>query len=67
MFPCQGYSIVRGEVDALVCRLARGNTWGYKRIHGELKKLGTELSKSAISDVLRRHGLPPAPERGGTT
>ena len=56
-----------GEVEALVCRLARENTWGYKRIHGELKKLGVKLSKSAISDVLRRNGLPPAPERGGLT
>lgn len=50
-----------------MCRLARENTWGYKRIHGESKKLGVKLSKSVISDVLRRNGLPPAPERGGLT
>jgi putative transposase len=54
-------------VEALVCRLARENIWGYKRIHGELKKLGVKLSKRAISAVLRRNGLPPAPERGGLT
>ena len=47
--------------------MAQENAWGYKRIHGELKKLGVELSKSCIADVLRRNGLPPAPERGGLT
>ncbi|MFC2171833.1 hypothetical protein ACFLU6_04295 [Acidobacteriota bacterium] len=52
-----------GEVEVLVCRLARENTWGYKRIQGELKKLGITLSKSCIADILRRNGLPPAPER----
>ena len=35
-----------GDVEALVCRLARENTWGYKRICGEVKKLGITLSKS---------------------
>ena len=29
-----------GEVEALVCRMARENTSGYKRIDGELRKLG---------------------------
>ncbi len=29
-----------GDIEALVCRMARENTWGYKRIHGEVKKLG---------------------------
>jgi putative transposase len=56
-----------GEVAALVCRMARENVWGYKRIHGELKKLGIELSKSCIADIQRRNGLPPAPERDGLT
>jgi transposase InsO family protein len=55
------------DVEALVCRMARENTWGYKRIRGEIKKLGITLSKSCIADILRRNGLPPAPERGGLT
>ena len=54
------------DVEALVCRLARENTWGYKRISGELEKLGIQLSKSWIADVLRRNELPPAPEREGS-
>ena len=48
-----------GEVEALVCRLARENTWGYKRICGELSKLRITLLKSCISDILQRNGLPP--------
>ena len=55
------------DVEALVCRLARENTWGYKRICGELKKLRITLSKSCVSDILRRNGLPPSPERKGLT
>ena len=55
------------DIEVLVCRMARENTWGYKRIHGELKKLGIQLSKSCIADILRRNGLPPAPERRGLT
>ena len=56
-----------GETEALVCRMARENAWGYKRIRGELKKLGITLSKSCIADILRRNNLPPSPERRGLT
>ncbi|MFC1805524.1 integrase core domain-containing protein [Planctomycetota bacterium] len=65
--PGPGRPRTPGEVEALVCRLARENTWGYKRISGELRKLGITLSKSCVSDILRRNGLPPSPERQGLT
>ena len=55
------------DVEALVCRLARENTWGYRRICGELAKQGITISKSCIADILRRNGLPPSPERKGLT
>ena len=52
------------EVEALVLRLARENpTWGYRRIQGELAKLGHPLGHITVRTILRRHGLPPAPER----
>jgi putative transposase len=52
------------EVEALVLRLARENpTWGYRRIQGELTKLGHRLAHSTVRALLKRHGLPPAPER----
>jgi transposase InsO family protein len=56
------------ETVALICRLARENPrWGYLRIVGELRELGVAVSKGSVANVLRRHGLPPAPRREGPT
>ena len=56
------------ELQELILRLARENTrWGYKRIQGELQKLGIKVSATAIRKLLGRPGLGPAPRRGGTT
>jgi putative transposase len=55
------------NIEALVCRLARGNTWGYAKIQGELLKLGIEISKTTVANILGRNGLPPSPERGDLT
>jgi putative transposase len=56
-----------GEIESLICRLARENSWGYQRIRGELLKLGVRRSKGCIADILRRNGLPPSPQRKGLT
>ena len=49
-------------------RLARENSrWGYVRIKGELLTLGHDVSATAIRMTLRRHGIPPAPQRAGLT
>ena len=54
------------DTEALIIRLAEENgAWGYKRLCGELKKLGHKACPSYVRDVLRRHGLPPAPNRKG--
>ncbi len=59
-----GRRAIAAEVEALVLRLARENpTWGYRRIQGELAKLGHPLGHITVRTILRRHGLPPAPER----
>jgi putative transposase len=36
---------------------------GYDRIVGALVNLGHEVSDQTVGNVLRRHGIPPAPER----
>jgi putative transposase len=50
----------------LVMRLASENSrWGYLRIVGESRKLGVMVSATSVRSILRRHGLGPAPRRGG--
>ncbi len=41
--------------------------WGCVRICGELRKLGIGVGATTIRTLLRRHGLGPAPRRGGPT
>ena len=54
------------ETVELVVRLARENSlWGYVRIVGEARKLGIVMSATSVRAILRRHGLGPAPRRGG--
>jgi putative transposase len=56
------------SIRALVLRLTRENSsWGYRRIHGELAALGIKVSASTVCEILREHGIPPAPERDSTT
>jgi putative transposase len=42
-------------------------SWGYDRIAGALANLGHEVSDQTVGNVLRRRGIPPAPERKRTT
>ncbi len=60
--------IPSSELHQLILRLARENSrWGYRRIQGELLKLGHRCSHLTVRRVLRRHGIPPAPRRGQRT
>jgi len=55
-------------VEALVVRMARENrSWGYDRIAGALHNLGYTVSDQTVGNILKRHGIPPAPERKTTT
>jgi transposase len=52
------------SLGALVLRLARENdSWGYRRIHGELRGLGWTVAASTVWEILKRTGIDPAPQR----
>jgi transposase InsO family protein len=56
------------ELEALVVRMAKENrSWGYDRIVGALQHLGYTISAQTVGNLLKRHGIPPAPERKTTT
>jgi putative transposase len=56
------------EMENLVVRLARENSgWGYDRIVGALSNLGYSVSDQTVGNILRRHGIAPAPKRSQIT
>ena len=55
------------KLEALIVRMARENSgWGYDRIVGALANLGYTVSDQTVGNILRRHGIAPAPRRGRT-
>jgi hypothetical protein len=56
------------KLEALVVQMARENAgWGYDRILGPLSNLGYRISDQTIGNILKRHGIAPAPRRSQNT
>ena len=56
-----GRPAVAPEVRALIRRMSRANPlWGAPRIHGELQKLGIEISQATVSKYWSAIGAPPS-------
>ena len=54
------------KVRSAVLQLARENeSWGYRRIHGELAVLGITVAPSTVWQILKDAGISPAPRRDG--
>src|SRR5207247_9958055 len=57
---------VRRNVRSVVMPPARENeSWGYRRIHGELAALGVTVAPSTVWQILKSAGIDPAPRRDG--
>jgi putative transposase len=55
------------EIEDLVVRMARENrSWGYDRIAVAVANLGYRISDQTVGNILKRHDIPPAPERKKT-
>jgi putative transposase len=55
---------LQDEIQRLVVRMATANRdWGYQRVQGTLANLGHEVARRTIANLLKEHGLEPAPER----
>ena len=55
-------------IARLAVHLAKENPlWGYRRVHGELTKLGVTVAPSTVWQILHAAGIDPAPRRSGPT
>ena len=56
------------EVRQMVIDFAKDTGWGFRRIWGELQKLGIKcMSRSTVARVLKENGFDPGPKRGSGT
>ncbi len=56
------------QIVDLTLSLARENpSWGYDRIQGVLANLGFKISDTTVGNILKAHGIEPAPERSKRT
>jgi transposase InsO family protein len=54
----------RDEIQHLIVRMATENRdRGYRRIQGALANLGHVVARSTVANILKKHGMEPAPER----
>ena len=57
---------IDAELRRLVIRIATENpAWGYRRVHGELCRLGHGIAAASVWNILRRAGITPNRDRIG--
>ncbi len=59
---------ISAELRQLIVRLAQENpTWGHRRIHGELARLGHKIGKGTVWQILTDNSIDPSPNRADVT
>ena len=59
---------IRQQIVDLALRMAQENpSWGYDRLQGALANLGFHISDPTVGNILKAHGIEPAPERESRT
>jgi hypothetical protein len=62
--PSPGRPPLTENLRELITRLGSENPrWGFRRVHGELRRLGHRVSAATVRRVLRSAGLGPPPQR----
>jgi putative transposase len=62
----RGRPSIDPELRRLIIRVAGENpNWGYRRIHGELSRLGHAIAASTVWKILRTAGIDPTRDRTG--
>jgi transposase len=52
------------ELESLIIQFAEENpSWGYDRIAGALSNFRYDVSDQTVGNILKKHGIPPAPNR----
>jgi len=55
---------IRQVIVDLILRFAHENpSWGYDRIQGALANVGHHISDQTVGNILKEHGIEPAPDR----
>ena len=63
-----GRPAIERKVVELVLKMGKENPlWGYDRIAGAIANVGHKLSDSTVANILKAHGIEPAPTRGKRT
>jgi transposase InsO family protein len=58
-----GRQLGRRSKNLVVRMVSENRDWGYTRVQGALANLGYHVSRGTIANLLRKHGLEPAPKR----
>jgi len=55
-----GRPLVPQDVRDLIRKMSSENPWGAPRLHGEILKLGINVSQATVAKYMVRHGRPPS-------